>query len=79
MNGVKKYIHEAEQNKVSEISRTSGYMKHFLDNEQATKKDQHWRKKRDAFIARHKASYDVHPTPRRRLALIMWAFCPDNC
>jgi len=76
---VKSYLNDASQNGVSEVSRSRGYIKHFLANPESVKSDPHWIKQRNAFIARHKASYDVNPTPRRRLALIMWAYCPDNC
>ena len=37
-----------------------------------------WGAKRDAFVARHLAQYRAHPTPRRRLALLMWAYDPDG-
>jgi len=76
LSEVKKYLAEAEQEEVSVVSRTTGYMKHFLEDPQKTMNDPYWKKKRNAFIARHKASYDVHPTKRRRLALIMWAYEP---
>ena len=38
---------------------------------------QTWGQRRDAFIRRHLPQYLASPTERRRLALGMWACCPD--
>ena len=35
-----------------------------------------WGQKRRTFIAQHLRQYEKHPTHRRYLALIMWAFKP---
>lgn len=35
-----------------------------------------WEQKRNGFVARHLKSYREHPTYRRYLALIMWAYKP---
>ena len=37
---------------------------------------QTWGQRRNAFIGRHLAQYLANPTPRRRLALIAWAYEP---
>ena len=37
-----------------------------------------WGRRRENFIKRHLAQYRGSPTPRRRLALLMWAFEPDR-
>ena len=37
-----------------------------------------WGEKRAGFIARHLEQYKQNPTPRRRLALIMWAYMPAD-
>ena len=36
-----------------------------------------WLERRDNFVARHLAQYRIHPTYRRRLALIAWAYDPE--
>lgn len=35
-----------------------------------------WKRKRNGFIARHLAQYNVNPILRRKLALIAWAYMP---
>lgn len=37
-----------------------------------------WAQKRHGFVARHLVKYREHPTYRRYLALIMWAYKPDG-
>lgn len=37
-----------------------------------------WGQKRDAFVARHLEQYRRHPTYRRYLALLMWAYRPPG-
>lgn len=37
-----------------------------------------WGQKRNGFVARHMAKYREHPTYRRYLALIMWAYKPPG-
>lgn len=38
----------------------------------------YWRKRRNAFIARHLAQYNLNPTYRRFLALAAWAYKPSK-
>lgn len=40
--------------------------------------NQSWADRRHNFVARHLAQYDKKPTYRRKLALIAWAYDPDN-
>lgn len=40
------------------------------------RQEETWLERRNNFVARHLAQYRVHPTYRRRLALIAWAFDP---
>ena len=37
-----------------------------------------WGQKRDGFVARHMTAYREHPTYRRYLALLMWAYAPPE-
>lgn len=37
-----------------------------------------WAQKRHGFVARHMKSYAAHPTYRRYLALLMWAYRPPG-
>jgi hypothetical protein len=37
---------------------------------------QTWGQRRDQFVARHLAQYNKHPTYRRWLALVAWAYKP---
>ena len=39
---------------------------------------QEWQMKRENFIKRHLAQYNLNPTIRRRLALIVWSFDPEK-
>ena len=71
------YLPEAERLGVSEIARSPGQ---FIDQlSQAITVDNlpfEWQQKRDGFIGRTTAQYYNHPTYRRWLSLIMWAFWP---
>jgi hypothetical protein len=69
--------------RVSEVARApGGFMHTYLrDGFQMLGRSTNatgltWAKKRDAFIKRHLAQYKTNPTPRRRLALIAWAYMP---
>jgi hypothetical protein len=69
---------EMRQQKVSQVARSPGQ---FVDqyrkaNGNPKNLPDHWRRKRNAFVARHLKQYRQHPTERRRLALIAWAFNP---
>ena len=59
---------------LSKIKEKEPQMRKLKVSEVARSDD--WQKKRAGFIARTKASYDVNPTERRKLALQAWAFNP---
>jgi len=73
---VLKYEDDIRRNKVSEVARSSrGFLYNYkIKKTREQMKD--WWSKRDAFISRHLAQYKSNPTPRRRLALIAWAYNP---
>jgi hypothetical protein len=68
---------------VSEVARAPGGFMHtylrdgvYMLSKSSNATGLTWAKKRDAFIKRHLAQYKSNPTPRRRLALIAWAYMP---
>ena len=76
-----RYLRLAEAWGVSEVARSrDGFMGVYQDLSAAEMKQkpftdsQTWGRRRDAFVARHLAQYERHPTPRRALALRMWAY-----
>lgn len=80
---VQGYVGQMVEQRVSEVARSRGgflynYMKRgsaMLD-EVAPGGNITWRTKRANFIKRHLAQYRINKTPRRRLALIAWAYNP---
>lgn len=71
-----KYEPEMRRLGVSKVARSPGG---FLHNYRKIGGDQklltdYWRKKRNGFISRHMAQYKIHPTYRRWLALVAWAY-----
>jgi len=82
-SNVKKYLSEATRLKVSEKSRTSGFIKRYLKDgptmlhHMSDQPTLLWEDKRNSFISRTLASYNLHPTYRRWLSLIMWAYMPQ--
>lgn len=81
---VSKYRYEMQTMGVSDVARApGGFMHTYLkDGERMLNRvitpstGYTWAKKRDAFIKRHLVQYRKQPTPRRRLALIAWAYDP---
>ena len=77
-----RYLHLAEKWGVSEVARSrDGFMGVYREHPRAAQMKrvpftpkQKWGRRRDAFVARHLAQYRLHPTPRRALALRMWAY-----
>lgn len=61
--------------KVSEVARSEGQ---FLSQYKkfGERLPQDWIIKRHNFIKRHLVQYKQNPTPRRKLALIAWAYMP---
>ena len=70
---IERYLPTIIANGVSEVARSKGQ---FLEQYKryGANLPQEWRIKRENFIKRHLAQYKVKPTPRRRLALIAWAY-----
>lgn len=76
---IKKYESEMKEKGVSEVARSPrGFLTAYKRAGGNPKKlSDDWKKKRNAFIARHGAQYKKNPTRRRRLALIAWAHDPE--
>ena len=84
------YEKEAEIHGVSRVARSAnGFMREFEKagsaRAMATRPlpkgvigGSTWEQKRHGFVARHMKSYKEHPTYRRYLALIMWAYKPPG-
>lgn len=83
------YENEAKRLEVSRVARSQrGFMRAYQrlrsPERMATalvpqiNRFQYWDQRRNEFIARHLAQYKEKPSYRRRLALIMWAFDPQN-
>lgn len=75
---------EAAELGVSEVARGSGgfmrmYQRHGARLRNVPVSDTlTWGRKRDNFVRRHMAQYRSHPTRRRWLALVMWAYLPPG-
>jgi len=77
-----KYLKLARRWRVSTVARSrSGFMGVYARAGSAARmkkrmysKTQTWENRRDGFVKRHLAQYAKHPTPRRALALRMWAY-----
>lgn len=84
------YEAEAKRLGVSEVARArKGFMREYeLAGSARTMRTRplppgvvggrNWGQKRDNFVARHLKAYREHPTYRRYLALIMWAYMPEE-
>ena len=70
---IQKSMGEIVAKKVSERARQPNQFLYYYRRYGRTMPSP-WLKKRDAFIARHLASYKLHPTRRRELALLVWAY-----
>jgi hypothetical protein len=80
---VRRYVRAIVENNVSSVARArGGFLFEYLRagpgmlDETAPGGLITWRQKRTNFIRRHLAQYRTHKTPRRRLALIAWAYDP---
>lgn len=73
INEVLKYIPLAEKEEVSKVARGRGG---FIEQYKKGPLNEFWKNKRENFIKRHLAQYRKNPTPRRKLALQMWAYDP---
>jgi hypothetical protein len=75
---IKKFLPEIQRNQVSKRARSEGQ---FLSQYVKYGEDRlplYWRIKRENFIKRHLSQYRVNKTLRRRLALITWAYDPED-
>jgi len=78
LKDIKKHEPEMREKGVSEVARSprgflTAYKRAGGDPSRLSDK---WKKKREAFIARHKVQYDKKPTRRRKLAMYAWAYRP---
>ena len=83
---IKRYEPIARKRKVSEVARgPGGFLPAYKQAGSAAALPDYWRRKREAFIARHMAQVEERNEPlwdldgrpsRRHLALIMWAYSP---
>ena len=83
-----KYEDEAKEQNVSKVARSArGFMRAYEKDNTKTKLEkikvpkfpkQNWRQRRNAFVARHLIQYNKKTTPRRWLALVMWAYKPPG-
>lgn len=74
---VQRWIPEMKKLGVSVRARSNGQ---FIDQYRKagtfSRLPERWRRKRDAFVARHLVQYNAKPTHRRWLALVAWAYMP---
>jgi hypothetical protein len=79
LNQIGKYEPEMKRQKVSTVARSQrGFLTAYKRAGNRNNLPENWQRKRAAFIARHGTQYDKNPTPRRRLALIAWAYDPEK-
>jgi hypothetical protein len=72
---IRQYEPEMKRLKVSEVARSPrGFLTNLKRNDGRITPE--WEARRNGFISRHMAQYRKHRTPRRRLALIAWAYRP---
>ena len=77
-----KYLKLAKRWGVSKVARSrAGFMGVYARAGSAARMkeldfspSQTWGRRRDAFVKRHLVQYRARPTPRRALALRMWAY-----
>lgn len=79
LNIIRQYEPEMRRLKVSLVARSSrGFLTVYKRaGGNPNRLSENWKRKREAFIARHMAQYRVNPTYRRKLALIAWAHLPN--
>lgn len=77
------YVNEANREGVSKVARGRGGFMDVYSRQNTplkmrktvhTRSGQRWGQRRHNFIKRHLAQYRKHPTRRRWLAMMMWAF-----
>lgn len=73
------FLPEMRRLKVSEVARSPrGFLTAYRRAGTSRNLSDKWKQRREGFIARHMAQYRKHPTYRRRLALIAWAYDPEK-
>lgn len=79
LSAVLRYVPEMEKHGVSEVARSPrGFLSAYRAAGTANKLSEEWKQTRINFIRRHLAQYNEHPTYRRYLALIAWAYLPTK-
>jgi len=80
LSEIKQYEPAMERLKVSEVARSPrGFLTYFKKiGGRSDRASDYWRQKRNGFIARHLAQYNLKPTYRRFLALAAWAYKPTK-
>lgn len=78
LSTIARYEKSMDELGVSQVARSPrGFLTYYKKiGGVASRVNDHWAKKRRAFIARHLAQYKRKPTYRRKLALIAWAYLP---
>jgi len=78
LSEIAKYEPEMRRLKVSRVARSPrGFLTYYKKiGGKSGKVNEHWRVKREGFIARHLVQYNRNPTYRRFLALVAWAYRP---
>lgn len=79
LNEIGKYEPEMKRQGVSTVARSQrGFLTAYKKDGNRKNLSADWQRKREGFIARHGGQYRENPTPRRRLALIAWAYDPEK-
>ena len=77
LRSVLPHVPEMKRKGVSEVARSKrGFLTAYNKAKTSSNLSEKWENKRREFIARHLAQYKKNPTPRRKLALIAWAYNP---
>ena len=77
LNQVEMFEPIARKMNVSKVARSErGFLTAYKKAKSYNDLPEEWKRKREAFIARHLVQYNKRPTLRRALALIMWAHYP---
>ena len=79
LNEMLEYVKEAKDKKVSEVARSdAGFVGQYKKYKTFEKLPLFWKKKRENFIQRFLKIRQKYPTRRVDLALIMWAYNPND-
>jgi hypothetical protein len=79
LSTIRKYEPDMRKFGVSKVARSPrGFLTAYKRAGSEANLSDRWKRKRQAFIARHLAQYKNNPTYRRRLALIAWAYDPER-